>query len=172
MKTNLLPIRFITVAFTLPVLLMGSCAAQSLPSPDKVGIYNSRAVALAYGRSKQHNESVSKLVADAYKAKNAGDKETFSKLQKDIEARQDRLHQQVFGDVRIDDVMKVMEPSLAALKKNAGVDRIVDKRDAPSGVRTVDVTRQLVDYFQPTDKTLEMIDETLKHPPLKDFPKH
>lgn len=172
MKTTLLPVRFIAMMSAMPLVLTSLCVANAQPATTKIGVYESRAVALAYGRSTQHLDSVAKLAATAKKAKADGDEKTYDKLRAKLASRQEQLEYQVFSDRRIDDIIAEIPPALAEVKQKAGVDRIVDKRDAPKDGATVDVTRQLVDQFHPTDKTLKMIDDLVKQPPVKHVPKH
>ena len=139
---------------------------------EKVGVYESRAVALAWGRSQQHDQMSKQLMSDFKAAEAAGNKQQMKRWKKEGSARQERLEKQVFGDQRIPDIIARIESELPTVRQQTGVTTIVDRRDAPKGAATVDVTTNLVALFQPTDKTLKMIDEIQKHKPLKSIPKH
>lgn len=136
-------------------------------SDQCVGIYNSRAVALAWGRSKAHNDVITQLYAEAQKAKATGDSAKLKELRKQGSSMQDKLHRQVFGDAPIDDILSTaLKDALPAIMKKAGVTQIAAKTPNNSTVKTVDITEALVDYFNPTPQTRKMISDLVKHPPL------
>jgi len=146
--------------------------ATNSPAPGTnavtcVGIYNSRSVALAWGRSKAHNDIVAKLYDEAQKAKAAGDSVKLKELQKQGSSMQDKLHRQVFGDAPIDDILNTpLKAALPDIMKKAGVTQIATKPPKGITVKTVDITEALVDYFNPTPETRKMISDLAKHPPL------
>lgn len=160
------------------ILLLAATAAIALPvaaaEPDasRIGVYESRAVALAWGRSTQHNEANKDLMAEAKKAEAEGNKSALRRLRREGSSRQERLEKQVFGDDRIPDIIARIAYDLPGIQQQTGVARILDRRDAPSGVATLDVTSNLVALFHPTEKTLKMIEDIQKHPPIKHIPKH
>ncbi len=141
-------------------------AENAPPAKTRVGVYDSRAVALAYGRSPMFQAKANKLYADAKQAKAAGDKERLAQLEKEGPALQDRMHRQVFGDAPIDDVLESIKDALPEIQKKANVQKLAPKAPADPGVEVVDVTPLLVEQFHPTEKTLKMIEEMKKHPPL------
>jgi len=132
----------------------------------RVGVYDSRSVALACGRSTQFNQVAQKLCAEYEKAKTAGDTKRLAELNKEGEGRQDRMHRQVFGDAPIEDILETIKPDLAAIQRQAGVQDIVARGRQDRTVETVDVTTQIVALFHPTSQTLQGIEELKTHPPL------
>jgi hypothetical protein len=143
-------------------------ASETETNKPRIGIYNSRAVALAYGRSKAHNQSIATLVADANKAKASGDTNKLQALKKEGASRQDRLHRQVFGDAPIDDILDgALKPALPEIQKKANVTKLLSTAPKDATVETVDVTAAMVDFFEPTPETRKMIEDLAKHPPLK-----
>ncbi len=172
MKTNSKCLRR-AFLFTLAALCVAmisqaamNAADNATPAKTRVGVYDSRAVALAYGRSKMFQEKANKLFADAKQAKAAGDKERLAQLQKEGPALQDKMHRQVFGDAPIDDVLETIKDALPEIQKKAGVQTLAPKAPAGPGVEVVDVTPLLVEQFHPTKQTLKMIEDLKKHPPL------
>ena len=168
MKTYIL----LGLATAMMLLYTTASHAGEPTAAGRLGIYNSRAVALAWGRSTQHNTAVRELHAQAQRATAAGDKKELARLKKEGASRQEVLEKQVFGDARIPNVIAILEPRLPQIAAKAGVTNIVDGRDAPKGAAVVDVTSALVSEFHPTEQTLNMIEQTLKHKPLKRIPKH
>jgi hypothetical protein len=156
------------------MLAAASIATLSARAADgqKIGVYESRAVALAWGRSTQHDILSRQRMEQAKRAEAAGDKAELRRLRKEGSGAQERLEKQVFGNDRIPDVIERVQDQIPAVQQQAGVASIVDRRDAPANAPTVDVTSNLVALFQPTDKTLKMIEDVLKHPPVKRIPKH
>jgi len=81
--------------------------------------------------------------------------------------RQERLHAQVFSNAPIDDIVAGMKDALPDIARKAGVSALVPEVSYHDpAVDVVDVTDAMVQHFKPTDKTLGMITEMKKHPPL------
>ena len=161
------------LSLILVAMAFASFGSETQTNKFRLGIYNSRSVALAYGRSKANNEVISKLFAEADKAKAAGDNAKLDQLKKEGAARQDRLHRQVFGDAPIDDILDgALKASLPEIEKKANVTKIATKAPTDPAVETVDITTAMVDVFEPTPETRKLIEEIAKHPPLKasEFP--
>ncbi len=134
----------------------------------RVGEYNTRAVALAWGRSKESDREVQALMAEHKKAKAAGDTKRMKELETMAKQRQDRRHRQVFGDAPIPDVMARLRDDLPEIARQAGVQVIVARgcyQGPPATV--VDITDRLVEQFHPTGKTRRLIRELEKHPPIQ-----
>jgi hypothetical protein len=142
--------------------------APQTQSKIRVGVYNSRSVALAYYRSEAHGEKIAKLKAGYEKAKAAGDKEGMAKFEKLGPGEQDKAHRQVFGNAPIDDIMEGLKDALPEIREKAGVDKIAREQTSDPAIEIVDITSKLVEHFKPTKETLKIIEEMKKHPPLSD----
>lgn len=163
---SILGLILVATAFT-------SSGSETQTNKTRVGIYNSRSVAMAYGRSKANMEAISKLKTEADKAKAAGDTAKLEQLKKEGASRQDRMHRQVFGDAPIDDILDgALKASLPEIEKKANVTKIAAKAPTDTTIETVDITTALVDVFEPTPETRKMIEDLARHPPLKasEFP--
>jgi hypothetical protein len=149
-------------------LAQGHSPAQSPPATTKVriGTYNTRAVALAYGRS----PAVLKEINEQYKAgQEAKDKDAqrYEKIKVEMQERQALRHAQVFADAPIGDIMATMKDALPEIAKKAGVTAIVPQVNYQDpSIEVVDVTDALVDYYQPDAKTAKMIKELRAKPPV------
>lgn len=133
----------------------------------RVGIFNTRAVALAWGRSDAFQDWVTDLRRRASDAEAAEDAGLVEEIGSEAAAQQDRLHRQVFGDDPIDDVLERMAEALPAIAVAAGVD-IIDNDllyHGPS-VRFVDITEAMAAHWEPSEETERLIDELLETEPV------
>src|ERR1035437_4559083 len=119
--------------------------AQSKETTLRIGVYDSRAIAVAYGNSAEFRKSLDAVKADYQKAKEAKD----DKRAKEIETK--------------------IKDSLPGSAKKVGVDVIVSKWEvnyqAP-GIKVVDVTDDLVALFHVSAKGLEWVKGIKAHEPV------
>jgi hypothetical protein len=144
-------------------------AAKKEKSVVCVGVFDSRAVALAWGRSKAFGEELSEMRAEYDKAKAGGNTERVKELEKEGPGRQDRGHKQVFGNEPIDDVLKRIEKDLPKIAKSAGVDVLVSKWEIAyktNSAKFVDVTWEMVELFDPDEKTMKIAEDLVKREPV------
>jgi len=133
----------------------------------RVGTFNTRGVALAYGRSPEFMEMVRQMKADHAKAEEEGDEERVAELEKLGPELQDRLHRQVFGDAPIPEILVELESHLPGIAEAAGVDMIVgDILYSAPGAETIDITRHMMRPFDPSEETLEILEELLATQPV------
>jgi len=135
-----------------------ACAQQIAPAPTvRLGLYDSRAVAIAYAGSPHLAKTMQELKARHRKAKEAGDAMEVSRLESEGAALQRRLHDQGFGTAPVDDLLGLIADRLPAIREEAGVTAFVSKWDREAlakhrGTPTRDVTMRLVDAFGPSAK--------------------
>jgi hypothetical protein len=155
-----------TLALSLATLLAFALGTPEAAAADygRLGTYESRAVALAWARSTQRNESLRALLAQAREADASGDKLKLQAAKKEVSAQYELLSKQISGDERIPNVMQQLEARMPIILVKAGVSRIIDQRDAPKETETIDVTLIVVAEFNPTEKTLRQIAEIRKRP--------
>lgn len=172
-----------SISFTLALIVGGLMVAFVIPAGEqptpagkdpalRVGVFDSRAVAVAYFHSK-HNTQIAKLMEEDRSAKAAKDEKKIAELRTKGKKLQDKFHLQGFGKVPVDDLLACMKDSLPGVAKEAGVDLIVDDFSwAAAGVQTIDVTDRLVKLYEPNEKTLKMVAgmKEAKPVPLEDFP--
>lgn len=168
-------------SFILAILL-GSTACKSPPtgtensqehrSPAtlRVGTYDSRGVALAYGRSKLPDgmlTKVARLRKEHEKASKAGDQERMAAVAAEAAALQGEIHRKVFSGAPIDDVLALIKKGLPHVARAAKVDLIAgDILFRRPGVEVVDLTLEMSEHFQPDAKTREMIQDLIKTKPV------
>ena len=156
------------VALAIPTSLTAQDSAAGTDSV-KVGVFDSRCVAMAFYRSQQFNDELKEMYAGLEAAKKSGDEEAA----REAEARgielQDLMHKQGFGTWPIDNILKRIDGQLPGVTDKAGVDLIVSKwhvvyrRDKTV---PVDVTDQLAALFEPDEATLKLIEEIRSKDPV------
>ena len=148
------------------ILAAGVSAAWSEESRPKVrlGVYDNRAIAVAYAASKFN--PVRQKMADYEQAKGAGDEARMRELKEWGEKHQRQLHRQGFGRVPVGDLLAHVKDNLPEVARKTGIDAIVWQCDhAGPHVEVVEITNELVQLFEPSEKTLRTVEELKKHPP-------
>jgi hypothetical protein len=161
--------------FVLACLVASTVLAAESPEENgvkrklRVGTFDSRALAVAYAASDANNKYVQGLREQHDKAKEAGDDKRARQIEAEAEAQQQRLHEQGFSTGRVDNIIGLFEDQLPQIAKQAGVDLIVCKWDIvhrDPAAQFVDVTLLMVKPLNPSEKTLKVMEELAKHPPL------
>lgn len=155
------------------LLTLGSttaCIAGSLSDPSmRIGIYDSRAVAIAFGNSKEGMAFVADLHAKMMRAMEAKDDTLIQQVKKTAEAYQVLNHLRGFSIGSVADILDKHRADVDAIAKEAGVFIIVSKYElihADPDVDVVDVTMHLVNIWEPSDRVLGWISELPQHEPL------
>lgn len=108
----------------LAVLALASCGSkETVELPDegsavRIGVYDSRAIAVAYAGSPGHEKAMAGMMAEHAKAKNAGDDEVVAKLEAMGKEKQAAAHQQAFGTASVDDILNGVRESIAEMKES------------------------------------------------------
>jgi hypothetical protein len=136
----------------------------------RVGTFDNRAVALAYGRSEPFLSWVKGLHQRAAKARESNDEALLKEIEREAVEQQERLHKQVFGGASVDDILEKMKASLPGVARAAGVDLIVKRPETmlyqATSVEVVDISREMADSFNPTKETRKILEQLLKTPPV------
>jgi hypothetical protein len=167
---------FVLGALILGVSGMVSAAEEPASNEAKkirVGVYDSRAVAIAYTHSKsgqQHlGQQIDKLKKELAVAEAAGDKAKVEQIKAEGQAGQERLHQQGFGTASVKKYLELVKDKLPGVAKKAQVDFVVSKWDVTyqsPGAEVVDITDEIVQVFEPNDRVLKIVEELKKHQPM------
>lgn len=145
--------------------------AEGKPEPAKlrVGVFDSRAVAVVYVRTEGFNQYLKGLMAQKKQAEAAADHETVKRLEAEAQAKQTELHLQGFGTASVANILEEIKDQLPAIAREAGVDLIVSKWDiayqTPTA-ETVDVTQALIKPFHPDERALKIIEDLQKRRPV------
>lgn len=156
-------------AVALGVLAGATASAQSQTNKLRIGVYDSRAIAIAYGNSPAFQDSLKSVRAEYEKAR----AEKNDKRMKEIDARmqlgQRRMHEQGFSIGSVAGIMATVKDALPAVAKKAGVQLLVSKWEVNyqlSDVELVDVTDDLVALFHPNEKVLGWVKSCKEKKPL------
>ncbi len=152
--------------FALLLLAMGvlGCASKPDAAPEselvRIGVYDSRAIAVGWANTASFNAWWSDLQAEYNQAKAVADQKRIEELEAEAEARQRLQHLQTFSTAPVDDILVHIEDSLPEIMEEAGVTMLVSKWDTETlakypSAELVDVTMMLVDAFQPTETQRE-----------------
>ena len=151
---------------------VASRGGQSQPQPQvqrvRIGTYDSRAVAVAFGRSENSRQHTDDLHQRHARAKEAGDRKTADQLVRQGQSLQVRRHLQAFSNAPVNDILAEVQDRLRQIAHQRGVVAIAastDYRD-DARVEVVDLTNDLVMLFNPDENTLAIIADLKKQSPL------
>ncbi len=164
------PKRFIVSSTVALCLLSGAAVpAQSQANRLRIGVYDSRAVAVAYANSTEFRDLLKAVQADYQKAKEAKDEKRMKEIEGRMKLQQRRAHEQGFSTGSVAGIMAKIKDTLPGVAKKAGVEAIASKWELnyqSPGVEAVDVTDELVALFHVSDKGREWAKEVRAKPPL------
>ena len=153
----------------------GEPAAKPAGAETRIGVYDSRAIAVAFVGSAAYRASSGKQLADMKaeydKAKAEGNQKRVAELEKQGKAQQVLLHKQGFSTAPVDDILKHIKDKMPEIAKAAGVGPIVSKWDKDAlakykSAELVDVTMALVNAFRPNERQRKSAIDIQKHPPI------
>jgi hypothetical protein len=150
-------------------------AAAGLPvfaqsaAPLRIGVFDSRAVAVAYGNSDEFKKSIASVFADLQTARAGKDEKRVKELERELPWAQVRAHQQAFSNGPVGEILAKVKDQLPAIAAQAGVSLIVSKWEVQfrdPKVELVDVTVPLAMLFHPSAKVLQWVDEMKARDPI------
>lgn len=154
----------VAVAILLTVRT-GTIIADAPGDTIRVGVFDTRAVALAYSRSEWSRDKA--ILDQQHQANDAVDQAGEQKLKTAAAWTRMKLQRQVFGRARVDDALAPVLEQLPAIAKAAGVRAITsDLVFADKTMEQVDITEQLVALYHPDAKTRKIINDMKGKPPL------
>jgi hypothetical protein len=143
--------------------------AQAQTNQTRIGVYDSRAIAIAYGNSAEFQQFMKSVRADYEKARAEKDGKKVKEIDARMKLKQRRMHEQGFSTGSVAGCMATIKDSLPGVAKKAGVQVIVSKWElnyqAP-GVEVVDVTDDLAALFHPNEKVQGVLREVKNHAPM------
>lgn len=147
----------------------GLADPQAAPAPVRVGVYDSRALAVAFAHSASFRQAMQDLIQRHDQAKAKGDAMLAQALEAEGKERQDRLHRQGLGTGSVEDILKLIHTDLPQVAERMQVDLLVSKWDVTwqrPGVALIDVTAAMVEPFHPDERALAIIADLRERPPL------
>lgn len=157
--------------FILPHLAQTTPAKAATEKLNRlrIGVYDSRAIIMAYKHSDYDDNFMVKKSKEKKQAEQAGDTEKAQKIDALMTQYSIRAHSQVFSTTPVHDLLKCIKERIPQIAKETGVDVIVSKWDfdyLTSDAELMDVTMQLVQAFKPKPGTKEAIEGLLKTKPM------
>ena len=136
----------------------------------RIGVFDSRAVAIAYYRSGEFRKLLAAKHAERDRAKAAGDEAAAARLESDGREWQELIHQQGSGARSIDNILALskVKNELPAIAEAGNVRVVVSQGQVAyqaAAVQTVDLTDHFVKLFSPDDETLRLIRDIQKQTP-------
>lgn len=161
-----------TVILAVLVLSLALIAFACLPKaiPQRIGVYDSRAIAIAYANSPTFNTSATMLSERMKAAKEKGDKKEMAAIEREATLRQAMMHEQGFGKGSVIGMIALVKDSIAALAARENVILVVSKWEVAyneKNVELVDLTEQVVEFFQPNERIRSMLKELPKNEPVE-----
>lgn len=172
MNSATLPTTFLVLALCSTALYATGTSVPSGPPRERIGVYDSRAVAYAHFWHPSQRAPRDQLLAAAREAKRTGDQTRFKELDRQLKRLQARSHLHVFSTAPADEAMAELAPRLPTLQEELGVTRFVSRWDGKtlrqlSGSEQVDVTDRLVrELLTPTARQQQTLDAMKTKPPL------
>jgi hypothetical protein len=145
-------------------------AADKLPKRPllRVGVYDSRAIAIAYGNSEHFSKVLKEKQAELEQAKKEGNTERIKEIEAWGPAQQAEAHLKAFSTAPVHDCFDCVGDQIPQAAKAAGVDIIVSKWEfdyLAEDAETVDVTIALAKLFNPSDHAWKSINSLDKWKP-------
>jgi hypothetical protein len=161
-------VKFLVIYSMCLAPLWGGETPSAGPVKARIGTYDSRAVAVAYAASEQHQKLMKEKMQELKTAQAGGDSKRVKELKAWGDGQQRLMHMQGFAGAPVDDILAQVQERLPSVAKAAGVDALTRQVDyASADVQIVDVTDAIVKLFDPSEKTLKTIAEVRRHVPAK-----
>lgn len=160
----------IVVAVVIGILLIPSSACSRTPDEKvRIGTFDSRCVAIAYGRSASFIEYMHGLRAELKQAKEAGNDVRAKEIEQLGPTSQVLMHQQGFSTGTVGNIIEKIREKLPLIAEKVNVRLVVSQWEVAhhdASVELVDVTNELVALFAPDAQTLKIIEEIRKSKPV------
>jgi hypothetical protein len=144
-------------------------AESATAKPLRVGVYDSRAIAVACLRTEWWNKQIQEKMKERDKAKAAGDTQKVKELEEWGQSSQTKAHLQGFGTAPVKNLLETVKDKLPQVAQQAGVDIIVSKWQIDyqaKDAQFVDVTNAMAALYNPDEKTLKIIEEMKSVKPI------
>ena len=135
----------------------------------RVGVYDSRGIAIAYVNSEHFGKIMKEKQAALEQAKKDGDAEKIKEIEAWGPAQQAKAHQQGFGMAPVHECFEPIKDKIAEVAKETGVDIIVSKWETDylsPDAEVVDVTMELAKLFNPREKAYQWIEQMKNEKPI------
>jgi hypothetical protein len=159
----------LSIIFFVVLMFPGISNAQQ-SQKLRIGIFDSRAIAIVYGRSDVFRNQIKSMRAELQAAKENRDSVKIKILNQKGRLQQRIMHDRGFGTGSVTSILEIVKDSIPQIARNFILSAIVSKWEllAPGNeIETVDITIPLAKLFNPDEKTLDMIKEINKSKPIE-----
>jgi hypothetical protein len=160
-----------TQILVLSLALLALACQPTLQAPQRIGVFDSRAVAIAYANSPDFNKVPATLAERMRAAKEKGDKKEIAAIEREGTLHQVMMHEQGFGTGSVISILSLVKDSVAALAARENVTLVVSKWEiaySAKNVELVDLTEKVAEFFHPNERVRSILKEVPKHEPMKD----
>ena len=156
-------------ASVMTALSLGNAAPDADKPKVRIGVYDNRAIAIAYAHSDAFRTTMKGWTDKHAQAKSSGDQKTVKQIETAMDRMQWLAHRQGFGRASVDDAMASVKDKLAEVAKKAKVSAIVCNPDFvdPTSIERVDVTLDVARLFNPNEQTMKMLDSMKDVEPIE-----
>jgi hypothetical protein len=150
---------------------IGFAQAQQAETVEKIGVYDSRSIAIAYAGTEFFNSWLEDLRKRHDEATAAGDEELAAKVAAEAPAMQEHMHRQGFSTAPVDDILEHIKDKIPGIMESHGVTALVSKWDeeglaAHSSAEQVDLTMELVKALGTNEQQAKSAREIMKIDPV------
>ncbi|MBI4810364.1 MAG: hypothetical protein HY800_02765 [Ignavibacteriales bacterium] len=151
--------------------ILGSSYNSNAQTKQRIGIFDSRSVAIVYANSKFFKSPYPEIKKRMDAAKEKKDTKEIAKIEYEAKLHQAILHDQGFGKGSVNTILDMYKDKIASIAKAENLNVVVSKWELVynnSDFELVDITNKIVDLFEPSEKIKENIKEMPQHEPVKD----
>ena len=161
--------KFLSSCVAVVVLLFAVSTPALVQPRVRVGVFDSRGIAIAYAQSAAFREQVQQFRAQFEKAKTANDAKLLAELEAKAQTQQMLLHLQGFSIGSVSEILANFKDEVAAVAKQANVSAVVSQFELAyqdPNVETVDITEAPAKKLNDSPNIPAMIAELKKEKPL------
>ena len=159
-------LNYLLTFFFIISILSASVSAQT---KILIGIYDSRAVAIAYGNSSEGKAKINELWAGLKNAKSTKNDSLIRRLKVRGVAYQTLAHLCAFSYGSVVEILEKHKAEVDSIEKSTHVQALVSRYELLQNtgtIETVDITNNLVQLFNPSEQVRQWIGEAAKQAPL------
>lgn len=139
--------------------------------PTRIGVFDSRAVAIACANSPSFHAVHAKLAERMKAAKEKGDTKEIAAIEREGMLRQVMMHEQGFGKGSVTGMTGLIKDSIAALAVSEKLSLVVSKWEvmySAKDIELVDVTEKVAGFFGPNERVKGWLKDLSKQEPIED----
>ncbi|QDU71651.1 hypothetical protein [Mucisphaera calidilacus] len=164
MKPTLTTLALVAAITLIPALTL---TGQQQPDPIRIGVYDNRAIAIAYAASESHNQMLAEVREQYEKAKADDNKQQIRAIGQRMQTHQEAMHFQGFGRAPVNDLLEPIHDDLRQLAADLDLAAITRECDVTAAnVETVDITEQIVELYNPSERTRNTVASVRKADPI------